>query len=73
MPRPTRTAREATLLVSASNLKKTAVRVLNGQALVSPEIEYICRTLGTKATQTELDSMVLRVRSMPWANLMPAE
>lgn len=70
MPRPTR---ESTLLVSPSNIKKTAARVLNGQTLVSPEIEYIVRTMGTKATQTEMDSMVLRVRSMPWANLMPAE
>ena len=59
--------------VSATNLRKTATRVLNGQSLVSPEIDYIVRTMGNKATQDELDAMVLQVRSMPWAKIAPAE
>jgi hypothetical protein len=65
-----RTVREAVLSVSESNLKKTALRVLNGQRLVSPEIDYIVRTLGAKATQQELDSIVLQVRKMPWGSIV---
>jgi hypothetical protein len=47
--------------------------VLNGHALVSPEIEYIVRTMGTKATQQELDAMVLQVRKMPWSSIVLPE
>ena len=68
-----RAVREATLNVSESVLRKTALRVLNGQRLVSPEVDYILRTLGTKATQQELDTMVMRVRKMPWGSLMLPE
>jgi len=68
-----RVVREATLNVSESVLRKTALRVLNGQRLVSPEVDYILRTLGPKATQQELDSMVMRVRKMPWGSLMLPE
>jgi hypothetical protein len=68
-----RAVREATLNVSESILRKTALRVLNGQRLVSPEVDYILRTLGPKATQQELDSMVMRVRKMPWGSLMLPE
>lgn len=69
----TRIPRPSPLAVSASNLKKTAARVLNGQHLVSSEIDYIIRTSGGRATQQELDAMVLNVRRMPWASIMPAE
>ena len=69
----TRATRAAVLSVSPLNLNKTAVRVLNGQSLVSPEIDYIMRTLGTRATQQEIDGMVLQVRSMPWANIVRPE
>jgi len=68
-----RVVREATLTVSESILRKTALRVLNGQRLVSPEVDYILRTLGPKATQQELDIMVMRVRKMPWGSLMQPE
>lgn len=68
-----RAVREATLNVCESTLRKTAIRVLNGQRLVSPEVDYIMRTLGTKATQQELDTMVLRVRKMPWASILPPQ
>ena len=68
-----RAVREATLTVSESILRKTALRVLNGQRLVSPEVDYILRTLGPKATQVELDKMVLRVRKMPWGSIMLPE
>ena len=66
-------AREVHIQVSALNLNKTAVRVLNGQALVTPEIAYIQRTLGAKATQTELDKMVMHVRQMPWGSIVLPE
>jgi hypothetical protein len=65
--------RETTLPVSETNLRKTALRVLNGQRLVSTEVAYIVRTLGTKATQTMLDSTVLQVRKMPWATIVLPE
>jgi len=68
-----RTIREAELSVSESILRKTALRVLDGQRLVSPEVDYILRTLGPKATQREIDAMVLRVRKMPWGSIMQAK
>ena len=68
-----RAVREATIAVSESVLRKTALRVLNGQRLVSPEVDYILRTLGPKATQQELDAMVMRVRKMPWGSIVLPE
>ena len=68
-----RVVREPALPVSETNLRKTALRVLNGQRLVSTEVDYILRTLGTKATQQELDASVLRVRKMPWASIIQPE
>jgi len=69
----TRVVREAAVPVSESNLRKTALRVLNGQRLVSPEVDYIQRTLGPKATQLELDATVMKVRKMPWASIVRPE
>ena len=68
-----RVVRESVLPVSESILRKTALRVLNGQRLVSPEVDYILRTLGPKATQQELDNIAVRVRKMPWGSLMQPE
>jgi len=68
-----RVVREPTLPVSETNLRKTALRVLNGQRLVSTEVAYIVRTLGAKATQTVLDTTVLQVRKMPWATIVLPE
>ena len=70
MPRLTR---EATVNICESTLRKTALRVLNGQRLVSPEVEYIIKALGAKATQQDLDAMVMKVRAMPWNSIMPRE
>lgn len=70
MPRATR---EPVMNVSESVLRKTALRVLNGQRLVSPEVEYILRTMGPKATQVEIDTIVMRVRKMPWGSIMLPE
>ena len=68
-----RVVREPTLPVSETNLRKTALRVLNGQRLVSTEVAYILRTLGTKATQQMLDTTVLQVRKMPWTSIVLPE
>jgi hypothetical protein len=67
-----RMPRERRVAVSALNLRKTAARVL-GYTLVSPEVEYIQRTLAKSVTQTEMDASVLAVRKMPWATIMPPE
>ena len=69
----TRILREPNLPVSESALRKTALRVLNGQRLVSIEVDYILRTLGPKATQQEIDATVVRVRRMPWASIVQPE
>jgi K+/H+ antiporter YhaU regulatory subunit KhtT len=60
------------VVVSETNLRKTAMRVL-GQRLVSTEIAYIQRTLGSSATQQEMDATVLAVRRMPWASIVAPE
>ncbi|PYQ27927.1 MAG: hypothetical protein DMF57_17935 [Acidobacteria bacterium] len=61
-----------TIPVSELNLSKAAMRLL-GQRLVSPEVQYIQRTLGVSATQEELDDKVIAVRKMPWAKLVLPE
>lgn len=58
------------LAVSDLNLRKTAQRVLNGQALVSPELEYLHRSMGNTATQEEMDSQVAAVRRLPWSSIV---
>jgi hypothetical protein len=58
--------------VSETNLRKAAARVL-GQSLVSTEVQYIQRTLGASATESELDASVLAVRKMPWASIIEPE
>ena len=68
-----RVVRELTLPVSETNLRKTALRVLNGQRLVSTEVAFIVRTLGAKATQQVLDDTVLQVRKMPWTSIVLPE
>jgi hypothetical protein len=59
----------AKLPVNESSLKKAAVRLL-GQNLVSPEVQYIQRTLGSKATQQQLDDQVLAVRKLAWSKIV---
>ena len=72
MPKAT-AVRKVLVSVSQSNLKKTATRVLNGQSLVSTEIDYILRTVGPRATQQDLDAVVMNVRKLPWASIMLPE
>lgn len=57
------------LPVSATNIAKAASRLLS-QRLVSTEIDYIQRTLGSSTTQETLDNTVLAVRSLPWSSIV---
>ena len=62
-------AKKTKIPVSELNLRKTAARVLTTK-LVSPEIFYLQRELGSTATQEELDAKVVAVRAMPWASIV---
>lgn len=58
----------ARVTVSELNVRKAATRLL-GVKLVSTEVGYVQRVLGTTATQDELDARVVAVRSMPWSEI----
>ena len=58
--------------VSELNLRKAAARLLPSK-LVSTEVMYIQRVLGSSATQEELDAKVVAVREMPWASIVIPE
>ena len=68
MPAPKKTK----VPVSELNLRKSAARLLTTK-LVSPEIHYIQRELGSTATQEDLDAKVVAVRAMPWASIVVAD
>jgi len=55
--------------VTESNVKKAGARLLASK-LVSTEIAYVQRVLGSSATQDALDAKVLAVRSMPWSSIV---
>ncbi|HEU4522843.1 MAG TPA: hypothetical protein VFT12_12625 [Thermoanaerobaculia bacterium] len=59
----------ARLAVSDLNIRKSAVRLL-GQALVSTEVHYVQRELGTTATQQQIDEKVVAVRRLPWTSIV---
>ena len=54
--------------VSAANIAEAASRLLK-QRLVSPEVDYVQRTLGTTSTPQEIDAAVLGVRKLPWSSI----
>ncbi len=59
--------------VSDRNLQSAAIRLLpKHNKLVSPELVYLRRVLGDKATQTEIDEKVVAVRRLPWAEIVGA-
>lgn len=68
-PRPVRSSR---ISVSEANIRKAASRLL-GTKLVSTEIAFIQRELGTSATQEDVDQKIVAVRAMPWASIAVAE
>ena len=64
--------REKKIAVTESNLRKAALRLLPNK-LVSAEVAYIQRELGTSATQEAVDAKVVAVRSMPWSKIVVAD
>ncbi|HYM59618.1 MAG TPA: hypothetical protein VEZ11_01855 [Thermoanaerobaculia bacterium] len=67
-----RAVREAKIPVSDTNITKAAIRLLD-QRLVSTEMHYVQRTLGTTATQRDLDAQVMAVRKLPWSAITVAD
>jgi hypothetical protein len=67
--KPTPRPKVARVPVSELNLRKAAVRLL-GTKLVSTEVFYIQRELGSSATQEALDAKVMAVRAMPWSSIV---
>lgn len=59
----------AKIAVSELNLRKAATRLLTS-GLVSTEVAYIQRVLGTSATQEDVDAKVIAVRALPWASIV---
>ena len=64
-----RTEEQKRVSVSESNIRKAATRLLN-QNLVSTEIDYVQRVLGTTATQKDIDDNVIAVRGMVWSSIV---
>jgi hypothetical protein len=57
--------------VSERNLQSAAVRLLpKCNKLVSAEVDYLRRTLGEKATQSDIDDKVVLVRGLPWSTIV---
>ena len=55
--------------VTDANIRKAAARLL-ATSLVSPEMSYVRRELGTSVTQEELDAKVVAVRALPWTSIV---
>jgi hypothetical protein len=59
------------ITVSERNLQSAAVRLLpKHNKLVSPEVDYLRRVLGERATQRDIDEKVLAVRKLPWSEIV---
>ena len=58
--------------VTDLNLRKASQRLL-GQNLVSTEMQYVQRALGTMATQQQIDDHVIAVRALPWESIVVPE
>ena len=57
--------------VSERNLQNAAVRLLpKHNKLVSPEVDYLRRVLGERATQIDIDEKILAVRRLPWSEIV---
>jgi hypothetical protein len=73
MPRAVATTkREAKVPVTDANIRKASTRLL-ATKLVSTEMSYVRRELGTSATQDELDAKIVAVRKLPWASIVIPE
>jgi hypothetical protein len=59
------------IAVSERNLQSAAIRLLpKHNKLVTPEVEYLRRVLGDKATQRDIDDRVMAVRKLPWNEIV---
>lgn len=59
------------ITVSERNLQNAATRLLpKHNKLVSPEVDYLRRVLGDRATQHDIDEKVLAVRKLPWSEIV---
>lgn len=59
------------ITVSERNLQNAAIRLLpKHNKLVSPEVDYLRRVLGDKATQAQIDEQVQHVRKLPWSEIV---
>ncbi len=59
------------ITVSERNLQNAAIRLLpKHNKLVSPEVDYLRRVLGDKATQAQIDEKVVQVRALPWSEIV---
>ena len=67
--KPAKAPKVAKISVSELNLRKAAARLLK-TPLVSTELDYLHRELGTFATQEVVDAKVLAVRSLPWSSIV---
>jgi hypothetical protein len=60
-----------TVTVSERNLQSAALRLLpKHNKLVSPEVDYLRRVLGERATQQQIDEKVQQVRKLPWSEIV---
>ena len=60
-----------TVAVSERNLQNAAIRLLpKHNKLVSPEVDYLRRVLGDRATQNDIDEKILAVRRLPWSEIV---
>ena len=59
------------ITVSERNLQNAAIRLLpKHNKLVSPEVDYLRRVLGDRATQNAIDEQILAVRRLPWSEIV---
>jgi hypothetical protein len=59
------------ITVSERNLQNAAIRLLpKHNKLVSPEVDYLRRVLGDRATQASIDEQILAVRRLPWSEIV---
>ena len=59
------------ITVSERNLQSAALRLFSKHTkLVSPEVEYLRRVLGDRATQEQIDEKVQQVRKLPWSEIV---
>ena len=60
-----------TVTVSERNLQSAALRLFpKNNKLVSPEVDYLRRILGERATQQQIDEKVQQVRKLPWSEIV---